>query len=96
LEGKPLAPHLLDSVVHQEPEKNLAVIKRASLIVWENINFRGTYARAKGMAKEQVYQDWQKTARNVGKAADVLQLFLDETVAPGAASQRYKSKRSRC
>jgi len=38
-----LLSHLLDSVVYQEPEKNLAFIKRASQIVWENINFRGTY-----------------------------------------------------
>jgi len=43
---------------------------------------RQVKARAKAMAKEQVYQDWQKAARNVGKAADVLQLFLDEKIAP--------------
>ena len=36
---------------------------------------RQVKARAKGIAKEQVYQDWQKAARNLGKAADVLQLF---------------------
>jgi hypothetical protein len=43
---------------------------------------RQVKARAKAMAKEQVYQDWQKAARNVGKAADVLELFLDEEIAP--------------
>lgn len=43
---------------------------------------RQVKARGKAMAKEQVYQEWQKAARNVGKAADVLQLFLDDEIAP--------------
>ena len=43
---------------------------------------RQVKARAKSIAKEQVYQDWQKAARNVGKAADVLQLFLDDNIEP--------------
>ena len=43
---------------------------------------RQARARAKAMTKEQVYQDWQKAARNVSKAADVLQLFLDDKIEP--------------
>jgi hypothetical protein len=35
--------HLLDSVVHQETEQNLAFIKRASPVALKNINVRGTY-----------------------------------------------------
>jgi TnpA family transposase len=45
-------------------------------------HIRQVKARAKAIAKEQVYQDWQKAARNVGKAADVLELFLDDDIAP--------------
>ncbi len=35
---------------------------------------------AKGCAKEMVYQDWQKAANNVSKAAEVLHLFIDDGI----------------
>lgn len=53
---------------------------------------RQVKVRAKAMAKEQVYQDWQKAARNVGKAADVLQLFLDEEISPEARFQSVQEQ----
>tara|TARA_B100000902_G_scaffold335823_1_gene335740 strand:+ start:364 stop:3381 length:3018 start_codon:yes stop_codon:yes gene_type:complete len=53
---------------------------------------RQVKARAKAMAKEQVYQDWQKAARNVGKAADVLQLFLDDEIAPDTHFQSVQAE----
>lgn len=53
---------------------------------------RQVKARAKVMAKEQVYQDWQKAARNVGKAADVLQLFLDDEIAPDTYFQSVQEE----
>ncbi len=53
---------------------------------------RQVKARAKAMAKEQVYQDWQQAARNVGKAADVLQLFLDDKIAPDTHFQSVQEE----
>ncbi|MEX2365206.1 MAG: hypothetical protein WD601_01280 [Pseudohongiellaceae bacterium] len=44
------------------------------------------------MAKEHVYQDWQKAAHNVGRAADVLQLFLDKEIAPETRFQNVQEK----
>ena len=34
--------------------------------------------KAKIYAREAVYQDWQRAASNVGKAAQVLRLFIDD------------------
>ena len=48
---------------------------------------RQVKARAKAAAKEQVYLDWQKAARNVSKAAGVLQLFVDEDIEPDTRFQ---------
>jgi len=53
---------------------------------------RQVKARAKAMAKEQVYQDWQKAARNVGKAADVLQLFLNDELSPDTRLQSVQEQ----
>jgi len=53
---------------------------------------RQAKARAKAMAKEQVYQDWQKAARNVGKAADVLQLFLNDEHSPDTRLQSVQEQ----
>ena len=53
---------------------------------------RQVKTRAKAMAKEQVYQDWQKAARNVGKAADVLQLFLNDEISPDAHFQSVQEQ----
>ena len=36
--------------------------------------------KAKVYAQEAVYQDWQNAAKNVGKAADVLRLFIDDDI----------------
>lgn len=36
--------------------------------------------KAKLYAREAVYQDWQRAASNVGKAAQVLRLFIDDRV----------------
>ena len=36
--------------------------------------------KAKIYAREAVYQDWQRAASNVGKAAQVLRLFIDDKV----------------
>lgn len=44
------------------------------------------------MAKEQVYQDWQKAARNVGKAADLLELFLDDDIGPETRFQTVQAQ----
>lgn len=38
--------------------------------------------KAQVHAQEQVYQDWQRAARNVSKAGDVLHLFVDEGIDP--------------
>jgi hypothetical protein len=45
-------------------------------------HIRQVKSRAKTMDKEQVYQDWQKATRNMGKAVDVLKLFLDDDITP--------------
>jgi hypothetical protein len=55
-------------------------------------HIRQVKTRAKAMAKEQVYQDWQKAARNVSKAADVLELFLDEDIAPETRFQTVQAE----
>jgi len=55
-------------------------------------HIRQVKARAKAMAKEQVYQDWQQAAQNVGKAADVLQLFLDDEIAPDTHFQSVQEE----
>jgi len=36
--------------------------------------------KAKAFAQESVYQDWQKAAKNVSKAAELLHLFVDDSV----------------
>jgi hypothetical protein len=36
--------------------------------------------KAKSYAKDAVYQDWKKAAKNVGKAAEILHLFIDENI----------------
>ena len=36
--------------------------------------------KAKVHAQETVYQDWQKAAKNVSKAAEVLHLFIDDSI----------------
>ena len=36
--------------------------------------------KAKAYAQDAVYQDWQKAAKNVSKAAEVLHLFIDESI----------------
>jgi TnpA family transposase len=36
--------------------------------------------KAKAHAQEAVYQDWQKAAKNVSKAAEVLHLFIDDSI----------------
>jgi len=41
---------------------------------------RQTKQKAKEYAKEAVYQDWQKAAKNVSKAAEVLHLFIDDEI----------------
>ena len=53
---------------------------------------RQVKARAKAMAKEQVYKDWQKAARNVEKAAGVFQLFLEEDVEPDTRLQSVQQQ----
>eukprot|EP01086_Lenisia_limosa_P011649 TRINITY_DN379_c0_g1_i10.p1 TRINITY_DN379_c0_g1~~TRINITY_DN379_c0_g1_i10.p1 ORF type:complete len:1007 (-),score=93.96 TRINITY_DN379_c0_g1_i10:801-3821(-) len=41
--------------------------------------------RAHQMAQERVYQDWQKAARNVSKAAEILHLFVDDRIDPNTS-----------
>lgn len=53
---------------------------------------RQVKARAKAMAKEQVYQDWQRASRNIGKAADVLELFLNDEIAPETRFQSVQEQ----
>lgn len=53
---------------------------------------RQAKARAKAMAKEQIYKDWQKAARNVGKAADILHLFLGEQISPETRFQAVQKQ----
>ncbi|EIF42700.1 protein TnpA [gamma proteobacterium BDW918] len=36
--------------------------------------------KSKAYAQEVVYQDWQKAAKNVSKAAEVLHLFIDDSI----------------
>jgi len=45
--------------------------------------------QAKLMAQEQVYQDWQKAARNVSKAANVLHLFVDDSIVPETSGRGF-------
>ncbi|WP_407261479.1 hypothetical protein [Klebsiella quasipneumoniae] len=39
---------------------------------------RQTKQKAKDYAQEAVFKDWQKAAKNVSKAAEVLHLFIDD------------------
>ena len=55
-------------------------------------HIRQVKARAKAIAKEQVYQDWQKAARNVVKAAEVLELFLDDDITPETRFQTVQEQ----
>jgi len=41
---------------------------------------RQTKQKAKEYAQEAVYQDWQKAAKNISKAAEVLHLFIDDDI----------------
>jgi len=43
-------------------------------------HIRQTKQKAKAYAQEVVYQDWQNAAKNVSKAAKVLQLFIDDNI----------------
>ncbi|WP_261845161.1 Tn3 family transposase [Aliamphritea ceti] len=43
-------------------------------------HIRQTKQKAKAYAQESVYQDWQKAAKNVSNAAEVLHLFIDDTI----------------
>lgn len=43
-------------------------------------HIRQTKQKAKAYAQEAVYQDWQKAAKNVSKAAEVLHLFIDDNI----------------
>lgn len=45
-------------------------------------HLRQVKQRAHQMAQERVYRDWQKAARNVSKAADILHLFVDDSIDP--------------
>jgi TnpA family transposase len=53
---------------------------------------RQVKSRARSMAKEQVYQDWQKASRNVTKAADILHLFIDENIDPDTQFKAVKNQ----
>lgn len=48
--------------------------------------------RAHQMAQEQVYEDCRKAARNVSKAADVLHLFVDDSIDPEASFQSVQQQ----
>ncbi len=41
---------------------------------------RQTKQKAKDYAQEAVFKDWQKAAKNVSKAAEVLHLFIDDSI----------------
>ncbi len=41
---------------------------------------RQTKQKGKAYAQDAVYEDWQKASKNVSKAADVLQLFVDDNI----------------
>lgn len=54
-------------------------------------HIRQTQQKAKAFAQEAVYQDWQKAAGNVSKAAAVLHLFVDDSIDP---QQPFESVRN--
>jgi TnpA family transposase len=43
-------------------------------------HIRHVKQKAKGYAQNAVYEDWKKASKNVSKAADVLQLFIDDSI----------------
>lgn len=43
-------------------------------------HIRQVKRKAKAYAQDAVYEDWQKASKNVSKAADVLQLFVDDSI----------------
>ena len=43
-------------------------------------HIRQVNQKAKAYAQDAVYEDWQKASKNVSKAADVLQLFIDDSI----------------
>ncbi|MDF1655953.1 MAG: Tn3 family transposase, partial [Coxiellaceae bacterium] len=43
-------------------------------------HIRQVKQKAKAYAQDAVYEDWQKASKNVSKAADVLQLFIDDSI----------------
>jgi len=43
-------------------------------------HIRQVKQKAKAHAQDAVYEDWQKASKNVSKAADVLQLFIDDSI----------------
>ena len=43
-------------------------------------HIRQVKKKAKAHAQDAVYEDWQKASKNISKAADVLQLFIDESI----------------
>ncbi len=43
-------------------------------------HIRQVKKKAKAYAQDAVYEDWQKASKNVSKAADVLQLFIDDSI----------------
>jgi len=48
-------------------------------------HIRQVKQRAHQVAQERVFQDWQKAARNVSKAAAVLHLFVDDRIDPNTS-----------
>jgi len=43
-------------------------------------HIRQVKQKAKAHAQDAVYEDWQKASKNVSKAADVLHLFIDDSI----------------
>jgi TnpA family transposase len=48
--------------------------------------------KAKMFAQESIYQDWQKAAKNVSKAAEVLHMFIDDKIDPQQSFGKIKQK----
>lgn len=55
-------------------------------------HLRQVKQRAHQMAQERVYRDWQKAARNVSKAADILHLFVDDSIDPDTSFQAVQQR----
>jgi hypothetical protein len=48
--------------------------------------------KARMFAKDAAYQDWQQAAKNIDKAAQVLRLFIDDTIDDTAPFSEIKKK----